>query len=152
MLQQTIPLYLACEKALTIKASVRVTSPVNKFETLSNTTRGEGTSCRSANNSNMEPSRADVYTTQLIDIGCQSNVHIICVNKVEPLPQMQTYFKMLELNSVISNIQWLFYLCFVSDKTRNKTEEKQEITFLNNFSLFLLHSLFVLLLSPKILK
>ena len=39
-----------------------------------------------------------------------------------------------------------------TDKTRNKTEEKQEITFLNNFSLFLLHSLFVLLLSPKILK
>ena len=102
MLQQTIPLYLACEKALTIKASVRVTSPVNKFETLSNTTRSEGTSCRSANNSNMEPSRADVYS--LIDIGWQSNVHIICVNKVEPLPQMQTYFKMFELNSVISNI------------------------------------------------
>ena len=102
MLQQTIPLYLACEKALTIKASVRVTSPVNKFETLSNTTRGEGTSCRSANNSNMEPSRADVYS--LIDIGWQSNVHIICVNKVEQLPQMQTYFKMFELNSVISNI------------------------------------------------
>ena len=34
------PLYLACEKALTIKASIRVTSPVNKFEALSNTTRG----------------------------------------------------------------------------------------------------------------
>ena len=102
MLQQTIPLYLACEKALTIKASVRVTSPVNKFETLSNTTRGEGTSCRSANNSNMKQSRAGVYS--LIDIGWQSNVHIICVNKVEPLPQMQTYFKMFELNSVISNI------------------------------------------------
>ena len=39
-----------------------------------------------------------------------------------------------------------------TDKTRNKTEEKQEITFLNIFSLFLLHSLFVLLLSPKNLK
>ena len=39
-----------------------------------------------------------------------------------------------------------------TDKTRNKTEEKQEITFLNNFSLFLLHSLLVLLLSKKILK
>ena len=39
-----------------------------------------------------------------------------------------------------------------TDKTRNKTEEKQEITFLNNFWLFLLRSLFVLLLSPKILK
>ena len=36
-----------------------------------------------------------------------------------------------------------------TDKTRNKTEEKQEITFLNNFSLFLLHFLFVLLLSQK---
>ena len=34
MLQQTIPLYLACEKALTIRASVRVTSPMNKFEQL----------------------------------------------------------------------------------------------------------------------
>ena len=39
-----------------------------------------------------------------------------------------------------------------TDKTRNKTEEKQEITFLNIFSLFLLHSLFILLLSPKNLK
>ena len=45
-----------------------------------------------------------------------------------------------------------FYLRFVSDKTKNKTEEKQEITFFNNFLLFLLHSLFVLLLSPKISK
>ena len=34
------PLYLACEKAITIKASIRVTSPVNKFEASSNTTRG----------------------------------------------------------------------------------------------------------------
>ena len=40
----------------------------------------------------------------------------------------------------------------VTDKTRNKTEEKQEITFLNNFSLFLLHFLFVLLLSQKSFK
>ena len=39
MLQETIPLYLACDKVLIIKASVRVTSPVNKFEALSNTTR-----------------------------------------------------------------------------------------------------------------
>ena len=39
-----------------------------------------------------------------------------------------------------------------TDKTRNKTEEKQEITFLNNFSLFLLHFLFVLLLSQKSFK
>ena len=45
-----------------------------------------------------------------------------------------------------------FYLRFVSDKTKNKTEEKQEIIFFNNFLLFLLHSLFVLLLSPKISK
>ena len=34
MLQQTIPLYLACHKALTIDASIGVTSPVNKFEAL----------------------------------------------------------------------------------------------------------------------
>ena len=39
-----------------------------------------------------------------------------------------------------------------TDKTRNKTEEKQEIAFLNNFSLFLLHFLFVLLLSQKSFK
>ena len=42
MLQQTIPLYLACEEALPIRASVRVTSPMNKFETLNNMTRGRG--------------------------------------------------------------------------------------------------------------
>ena len=31
-------------------------------------------------------------------------LYLACVNKVEPLPQMQTYFKMFEFNSVISNI------------------------------------------------
>ena len=39
-----------------------------------------------------------------------------------------------------------------TDETRNKTEEKQEITFLNNFLLFHLHFLFVLLLSQKNFK
>ena len=34
MLQQTIPLYLACHKAFTINASIGVTSPVKKFEAL----------------------------------------------------------------------------------------------------------------------
>ena len=38
--------------------------------------------------------------------------------------------------NLISNILWLFYLRFVSDKTRNKTEDRQKITFLKNFSLF----------------
>ena len=46
---------------------------------------------------------------------------------------MQTYFKIFKFNCVIGNILWLFYLCYVSDKTRNKTKEKQEITCLNNF-------------------
>ena len=46
---------------------------------------------------------------------------------------MQTYFKIFKFNCVIGNILWLFYLCYVSDKTKNKTEEKQEITCLNNF-------------------
>ena len=55
MLQETIPLFLACDKVLIIKASVRVTSPVNKFEALSNTTRNA--------NGNLEPLKADVYTS-----------------------------------------------------------------------------------------
>ena len=38
--------------------------------------------------------------------------------------------------NLIGNILRLFYLRFVSDKTRNKTEERQKITFLNNFRCF----------------
>ena len=38
--------------------------------------------------------------------------------------------------NLISHILWLFYLRFVSGKTKNKTEEKQEITFFNNFFCF----------------
>ena len=57
---------------------------------------------------------------------------------------MQTYFKIFELNCIISNILWLFYIRFVSNKTRNVTKGKQEITCSNNFLLFLLICLFCL--------
>ena len=62
MLQETIPLYLACDKVLIIKASVRVTSPVNKFEAWVTRLGGEGTPYRNANE-NLEPLKADVYTS-----------------------------------------------------------------------------------------